>query len=402
MALRVLSGGTWLGLQANLAVYAAGLRRQVGPECPVLVVGNLTLGGTGKTTATTYLVRRLAQAGVRAGVVLRGYRRKSGLPPLLVSDGSGALASPAEAGDEAYLLAALLRGHPVAVGVRRETVARMLLERTAADALVLDDGFQYFRLARTADIVLVDASHQIERDRLFPAGTLREPAHHLRRASQVWITHAEMVAGDRVERLAAWIRDLVPAAPVVIAEHRAGALRSIGTGARPNPGARVLALSALGNPRSFEAGLERLGYEVRPLAFADHHRYVPSDWDRVRRAAESSGADWVITTEKDAVKLPDPPTESPPVCVLGCELGIIEGREHIDSLVEAVSGGSQAAENGGLQAERPATPHGRPTHTAASGPAGRWGPRGVRMARQEDPLLPGREAAGKSAGGAST
>ena len=326
----------WLALQANLAVYRWGLLRRVHLDRPVIAVGNLTLGGTGKTTATTYLVRRLADVGVAAGVILRGHGRRSGPSCLLVSDGSCLLASAQEAGDEAVLLASLLPGRPVAVGVRREKVARLLLDETRADALVLDDAFQYFRLAREADIVLVDASHRIEDDRLFPAGTLREPHHHLARATQVWITHAELATEERVAELRAWLEQTAPGLPIVVTEHRTAEMRALTDSASPTPGSRVIALSGLGNPQSFEFSLRRLGYEVQPLVFPDHHRYEPRDWDRARQAARDFGAEGVITTEKDAVKLPPPPGDLPSVHALRCELAIRDGAAVVDSLIEAV------------------------------------------------------------------
>lgn len=336
LGLGLLRGPMWLGLTANLGVYRLGLVRRAHVDRPVVSIGNLTLGGTGKTTATTYLVRRLAESGCRAGVVLRGHGRESGSAPLLVSDGVQRLASPRDAGDEAVLLASLLPGHPVAVGIRRERVARLLLEASPADAIVLDDAFQYFRLARDAEIVLIDASHPIEADRLFPAGTLREPHGHLRRATQLWITHAELVNEARVTELRAWLEQAAPGLPVVVTAHCAGALRPLTAAPAPAPGARVLAVSGLGNPRSFEAGLERLGYDVAPLAFPDHHRYEPRDWDRIREAARAADCKHVITTEKDAVKLSTPPPDVPSVHVLRCDLEVREGGTAIDELIEAV------------------------------------------------------------------
>ncbi|MGQ9730048.1 MAG: tetraacyldisaccharide 4'-kinase [Candidatus Zipacnadales bacterium] len=334
--LHLLSAPLWLALQTNLAVYRWGLRKQIDVGCPVLVVGNLSMGGTGKTTATIFLVRRLAAVGRRAGVILRGYRRKASVGPLLVSDGHRVLASPVEGGDEAVLLAEALPGHPVAVGVRREKVAQLLLGETKADSLVLDDGFQYFRLARYADIVLIDASHKIEQDRLCPSGRLREPVTHLRRATQAWITHAELVPEARIVQLRHWIDALVPGLPIVVTEHRPTGLRSLTGAPTPPRGSRVVGVSALGNPRSFEASLQRLGYDVCSLALPDHHRYEPSDWLRIAKMAQQHAAQHVITTEKDAVKLPSPPAELGSVHVLGCELNILAGEEHVHQLLEAL------------------------------------------------------------------
>lgn len=333
--LRLASIVQWIGLRSNLAIYDLRLRARARLPCPVLVVGNLTLGGTGKSTTTAYVVKRLAGRGVRAGVILRGYGRRTGSVPLLVSDGEQVLASADEAGDEAVMLASILPEHPVAVGLHREEVGRLLLRETGAEALVLDDGFQYFRLDRDADIVLVDASRPIERDRLFPAGTLREPHHHLRRATQVWITHAELVGAERLDELRAWIARHAPGVPVVVAEHRPTGMRSVGEQPPPSAGARVTALSALGNPLSFESSLARLGYEVEPLRLPDHHNYTDADWDTVRAAAEAADARHVVTTEKDAIKLQESVPDDLALHVLGCELAIREGHESVDRLIGA-------------------------------------------------------------------
>lgn len=333
--LRLASLFQWTALQANLAVYNLHIRERVRLACPVLVVGNLTLGGTGKSTTTAYLVQQLAAKGVRAGVILRGYGRKAGSVPLLVSDGERVLAGPNEAGDEAVMLASILHGHPVAVGLHREKVGRLLLQETGVDALVLDDGFQYFRLYRDADIVLVDASRPMEQDRLFPAGTLREPHDHLGRATHVWITHAELVEAERVSELREWIARHAPGVPVAVAEHRPTSMRSLGDQPLPAAGATVIALSALGNPLSFEASLARLGHDVRPLRLPDHHKYTAGDWDTIRAAAEAVEARHVITTEKDAIKLPRPIPTDLALHVLGCELGIREGQESVDRVIGA-------------------------------------------------------------------
>lgn len=335
--LRLVSASVWLGVHANLAVYQWGLLRQVKVKRPVIAVGNLTLGGTGKTTATVYLARKLAEAGFKAGIILRGHGRKKGPSCLLVSDSERVLVSEAEAGDEALLLAALLPGHPVGVGVRREQVAGLILSRTDVAAFVLDDAFQYFRLAREADIVLLDASHHIEHDRMFPAGTLREPHDHLRRATQIWITHSELVSSARTRELRDWLTLMVPDKPVVMTRHRPIGLRSLTGHSAPPAGATVVAMSGLGNPCSFEAGLTSLGYKVVPCRFPDHHRYMRADWARVRETVEAKRTEGVVITEKDAVKLSTPPKDIGPIYVLGCEMEVVDGHEHVKALIESVS-----------------------------------------------------------------
>lgn len=331
-ALRLVSPLYATGLKANLALYTRGFKARTRPALPVVSVGNLTLGGTGKTTVAAFLARRL-QSEVKPAVVLRGYGRADEAAPVLVSDGARVHADLDRAGDEALMLARLLPGCAVAVGKRREEVIALARERADAQVIVLDDGFQYFRMARDLDIVLLDALAEPISWRLFPAGRLREPVAHLRRADQVWITHADLAPPERVEAL----RDLAdrhcPGRPVVVTRHRPGGLRPLREGgSAPDTLAdlRVIALSALGNPHAFEAALAQAGAEVVPLRFADHHAYTPADYDRVRSLAQDRGARWVVTTEKDAVKLPPPPEPCPPVAVLGCELEIVAGGEHLD------------------------------------------------------------------------
>jgi tetraacyldisaccharide 4'-kinase len=152
----------------------------------------------------------------------------------------------------------------------------------------------------------------------------------------VWITHAELAEPGRVGRLREWIDRHAPGVPVVVTEHRATGLRPLGERAEPPaPGETVIALSGLGNPESFEQALTALGYRVEPLRFADHHRYAPADWGLACAAAAAAEARHVITTEKDAVKLPPPPAGAPPVWVLGCELIVVDGQPAVDALIKA-------------------------------------------------------------------
>jgi tetraacyldisaccharide 4'-kinase len=344
VGLRAASGLYAAGLAANHALYDWHLEPHTQPAPPVVSVGNLTLGGTGKTTTAAFLARRLA-AYVPPAIVLRGYGGEAGHGPTIVSDGERVLASLHEAGDEALMLAQMLPGCAVAVGKRRERVIRALATQTPARVVILDDGFQYFRMERRAEIILLDALADVTTWRLFPAGVLREPLRALRRADQVWITHADLGGEERVAALRALVARYCPNCPVVTTRHAPGAIRplSAGQGAPPSlPGKRVLALSALGNPHAFEQGLAGTGADVLPLRFPDHHAYAPADWDRITGAAEAGRAELVVTTEKDAVKLPPPPADAPPVAVLGCDLTIIEGESQAHDLIGWIAGIARA------------------------------------------------------------
>lgn len=318
--------------------YEVGLRRHVEPALPLLSVGALSVGGAGKTTVATYLAREAAARGVKPAVVLRGYRRADEARTAAVSDGSGnLLLGPREAGDEAVLLARACPEAVVAVGRRREEALAAAAERGATAAL-LDDGFQYFRLRRDVDLVLVNALQGGRQRRVFPAGALREPAAALSRASQVWITYARSAGDEAVAETRRWCRRHAPDAPQVLADHRVVGCRSFGGGDRvPLDGARVLAFCGLGSPEGFRTSLEGQGpREVRLLPYPDHHWYGREDLEALAAEAASWPADAVVTTAKDAVRLPADawPAEAPPLAVLEIELEILEG---MDAVQEAMA-----------------------------------------------------------------
>ncbi|HEY8368318.1 MAG TPA: tetraacyldisaccharide 4'-kinase [Thermodesulfobacteriota bacterium] len=313
-----------LALGAAAALYGAavrlrGLAYDLGllpaHRLPAAVasVGNLAVGGAGKTPTTLYLARLLVGQGRRPAILSRGYggRHARGAGrrgvPLVVGDGGPTpLAGVEEAGDEPVLLARR-SGVPVVVCPDRVSAGRLAIERFGADTLVLDDGFQHRRLARDLDLVLVDARTGLATGRLLPAGPLREPPAALARAHVILLTKVPK-SGNR-DGLLRQIRALAPRAAVFESRYRPTAIGPLGGPAAPLgeasgvlAGRRVVALSGLADPSSFHELLAELGaVEVRPLAFPDHHAYGPADYRRIAEAA--SAADVVVTTEKDAVKL---------------------------------------------------------------------------------------------------
>jgi tetraacyldisaccharide 4'-kinase len=334
-ALRGLSGLYWLGLKTNIMLYQTGLRHHTRPALPVVSVGNLSSGGTGKSTAVRFLARELLAMGLRPGVVLRGHRREGREELLLASDGAGQYAPVAECGDEAAEVAHALPTVPVAVGKRRERVIELLAAHGTQVAL-LDDGYQYFRMARNLNIALVSARMDLRAAHLLPRGVLREPWSHLKRADQVWITHADLASAEQLASVRALLQRYAPTLPVVITRHRPDRLVCLQTRQeRPLSdlrGMNVLAVSGLGCPESFEEGLAGLGAKVEYLRFPDHHRYVEADWEQIARCANAAGADLVVTTDKDAVKLPAQPAAS--AWVLRSELEIIENSAAVRAAME--------------------------------------------------------------------
>lgn len=345
-ALRAAKWPYLAGLKTNLAIYDLGLKARTRPALPIVSVGNLTLGGTGKTTTTRALARELLARGVRPGIVLRGHRRKDETGAMLVADAQALLSSVDEAGDEATMLARTIPGCPVAVGKRREEVVELLAE-TGAQVALLDDGYQYFRMERLLNIALLDATVELSRARVFPAGYLREPLTHLRRATHVLITHADLAPRAHVEAMTELAHKYAPKAPVMWARHRPTGLYPLADPATEMLVERlaaksVLAVSAVGNPASFEGALLEIGARITgSVVFDDHHDYQPDDYRAMREAMRIEKPDFIVVTEKDAVKLPPPPEDIPPVLALRVDLEIIEGANAWEAMLVEIENGSQ-------------------------------------------------------------
>ncbi len=318
-------------------LYRSGIRHAREHLLPVISVGNLTVGGTGKTTTCIHIARELARRDVVAGIVLRGYGRR-GNGALLVSDGQRVCCSPEAAGDEALLLARRLPGCPVAVCKRREQAIRLLATETPAQVAILDDGYQYYRLARVVDLVLLDAFTPEPADRLFPAGFLREPFSHLVRATDIWLTHCDIAEESRLRGLSGIAARYAPSGRLAQTahvpqrlEHWDGTAVEIGA-LRGRP---LVAFAGIGNPESFFNSVETLsGTDVERIEFADHYAYRSSDWDMISAAARRIEAA-VVTTPKDAVKMPPPP-EGLQVYVLSPALRVVEGQGAVDDLFDRV------------------------------------------------------------------
>ncbi|MHB9027025.1 MAG: tetraacyldisaccharide 4'-kinase [Armatimonadota bacterium] len=304
--LRTLSGAYWGYVKVSQARFRFHLKQAVSLSADVVSVGNLSLGGTGKTLAVLRLAREYAARGQRVAVLCIGYGRASSEAMAVVSTPEGLQLPVEQAGDEPYLLASSLPGIPVLVGKDRRATGRYALETFGSQVLLLDDGFQFLPLRRDREIVLVDALQPPHRERLFPRGVLREPWSHLARAHEVWITHAGLADPERVQCLSRLISRYAPHALARYTEHRPIALRAPDGNTEPLSllaGRRVLALSSLGNPAQFELMLEALGAGVIPCRFPDHHHYTADD---IRAVTARLDADTlVVTTPKDALRLPD-------------------------------------------------------------------------------------------------
>jgi tetraacyldisaccharide 4'-kinase len=284
------------------ALYSNHLFKTNRLPCPVVSVGNITVGGTGKTPLVIALATGLKERGIPVAILSRGYKGERTSGPV-VSDGKTISLSPEEAGDEPYLMAERLRGIPVLIGKDRFINGRIALQRYGIRGVLLDDGFQHLQLHRDLNIVLIDSTIGFGDPHLLPRGMLREPLTHLRRADLFLLTKVE--GPETCRPLENFLRKVHPEAPVFHSHHEASGL--IG----PNGEwedltsfneKRVLALSGIANPSSFLSLLKKCGMKViKEAVFPDHHRYT--DEDLVSIEKNGKGADWIVTTEKDLVKL---------------------------------------------------------------------------------------------------
>jgi tetraacyldisaccharide 4'-kinase len=325
--------GYGAAVRARNAAYDHGVLRARGLPCRVVSVGNLTVGGTGKTPTIVLLAAAAVAAGRRACVLLRGYRRESG-GVLVVSDGDVIASDWRQVGDEAMLLAQRLPGVPVIAGADRVTAGKLAVERFRPEVIFLDDGFQHRRIHRDADLVLVDATNPFAGGRLLPRGRLREPMEGLRRAQAFLVTRIDQ--GGDPAGLCRRLGNLAPGRPIGRARVRPLALRDLGCAdQRPTTelrGKRVFAVSGIANPASFHRTLTDAGASlVGSLSFRDHHAFDAEDRRGMGEAARAHGAEWIVTTEKDAVRLG---TELPgglPAMALAIGLEIVEGSEALEA-----------------------------------------------------------------------
>lgn len=274
---------------------------------PVLSVGNLTIGGTGKTPAVILLVDWLLAQGKRVAILSRGYRRTSTAQYLMVSDGERLLVDASEAGDEPFMMAQRCPKAIVAVGADRYELGDWVLSRFPIDCLVLDDGFQHLGLYRDVNLLLVDATDAEGLAAMTPAGRLREPLRAAARATAIVITRADVPA--QVTEVCRKLKATLGFMPDPIqAVFRPESLVSVMTGTSEplswSKGKTALLCSGVGHAGSFRSLVERIGIKiVGEVVHPDHHAYTSQDVERLKARAVELRAELVVTTEKDACKL---------------------------------------------------------------------------------------------------
>ena len=308
--------------------------------CAVVSVGNLTVGGTGKTPMTMWVAEKLLEQGKTVGILSRGYRRKRQHEFLLVSDGTSILVEPHEAGDEPYLMARRCPGVVVAVGADRYRLGCWVLQQMPIDCFILDDGFQHLRLDRDVNLLLVDSSDLAGIKELFPVGKLREPLREARRASDIILTRVEdesMIAHvvEPIERAMGSI--INPITTKFTVKQLIGASESMNQTLADIHGKKALIFSGVGNPNQFRRTVNALGVQVvEELVFRDHEAYAPSKIKGIHRRIEQNQPDLVLTTEKDLIKVQSSWSIPTPVFAVSLELDVLNGRNRLEKALLAL------------------------------------------------------------------
>jgi tetraacyldisaccharide 4'-kinase len=320
----------------------------------VIAIGNLTVGGTGKTPVVEKFARELRDQGRNVAILSRGYRSKppplheqllnklffrdDTTPPRVVSDGKSLLLDSETAGDEPYMLASNLRDVVVLVDKDRVKAGRYAIEKFGCDTLLLDDGFQYWKLrGRRQDIVLVDRQQPFGNELLLPRGTLREPPSHLARANTIFITKSDGNTEDLRRRIA----QFNPGAGIIECVHHPLYLEDVFTGQRAEldllKGRKVASLSGIAQPESFEHSLVTLGAElVYSKRFADHHRFTQQEVLNAINRSKKRQADTIITTQKDAVRFPKIDRRDLPIYFMRVEIKIVSGANDFQDCVRKI------------------------------------------------------------------
>jgi tetraacyldisaccharide 4'-kinase len=340
-------------VQLRLFLYRKRILRERTLGCLVISIGNLTVGGTGKTPIVEKIARALQSGGRRVAILSRGYKSvprprkrnwidriqgKDSAPPRIVSDGESLLLDSLTAGDEPYMLANNLKDVIVLVDKDRVKSGLYAIGEMKADTLLLDDGLQYLHLKHRLDIVLIDRQAPFGNEFLLPRGTLREPPRNLRRASYIFITKS---TGEPNDKLIERIRRYNRTAEIIECAHRPLHLQNVVTGER-------LALDRLrdtyigsicGNaaPDSFEEGLRKLGARMElAKRYLDHHRYTEAELQSFINRCIRRDLEMIVTTEKDAVRFPRLTHPEVPIYFLRVEIEILSGHESWEHCVARI------------------------------------------------------------------
>jgi len=348
------SKGFQVAIKIRRFLYNVRILRDSTLGVQVIAVGNLTVGGTGKTPVVEKFARELRDQGRNVAILSRGYRSKPApfhawllnklflrddtTPPRIVSDGKSLLLDSEMAGDEPYMLASNLKDVVVLVDKDRVKSGRYAIEKFGCDTLLLDDGFQYWKLrGRRQDIVLIDRQQPFGNERLLPRGTLREPPSHVGRANYIFITKSD----GQTEELRRRIAHFNPNAAIIECIHHPLYLEDVFTGKQHGleilKGRKAASLSGIAQPESFEQSLVKLGAElVYSKRFADHHRFTQQEVLNVINRSKKRQAQMIVTTQKDAVRFPKIDRRDLPIYFMRVEIEILSGANDFQDCVRKI------------------------------------------------------------------
>jgi tetraacyldisaccharide 4'-kinase len=333
-----------VAMRMRRALYQQGTFKVHQINAPVISVGNITTGGTGKTPLVEWVARSVANEGRRVCILTRGYGRADVKKRVIVSNGEQILSDAREGGDEPLQLAEALQGKAAVISdADRAAAARYALENLQSEVFILDDGFQHLRIARNLDLVVVDATNPWGGEKLLPRGRLREPLRELGRADCIILTRSEQ--SRDIDSLRRQAERLSGGRPVLLSRMRTRSLRPLDQISNSNlsethPSSLIshpfAALCAIGNPSAFFKHIERDGYLLNyAQAFPDHHIYTQKDVDEFVMKARRAGAQALMTTAKDEVKLRSLRFDLP-CFVLEIELDFDDGEKLAGMIREAI------------------------------------------------------------------
>lgn len=355
LLLALLRGMSYLyefGVSCKLAMYNSGIMHKEKLPCCVISIGNITVGGTGKTPTAQKMAGIVKAMGYRVVILNRGYRSHWGKEIGVVSNGEKIFMTAYEAGDEAYLMAKTLPGIPVIIGKNRAVTGRYAVEKMNAEVIIMDDGYQHWQLERDLDVVLVDTLNMFGNGCVLPRGTLREPLENLSRGNIFLLTKTDQSSKLSRIQLRNTIAKYNAGAPVVESIHHPKNFVEIADwykgisnnyrGLEELRGKNVMVFSAIGNPSSFEQTLSSIGLNIlEAVRYPDHHDYGMLEMQYINERASSLNAVAMVATAKDAVKIPTEFIYSDreiPLYILNMDICITEGmdkfREYIDNAIQ--------------------------------------------------------------------
>jgi tetraacyldisaccharide 4'-kinase len=318
--------------------------------CPIISIGNITLGGTGKTPMTIYLVQVLKQLGYNVAVISRGYKGRAEKIGGIVSDGKVLLMTPEMSGDEPYMMAKKMRGVPVIVGKNRFKAGRLAISKFDPDVIVLDDGFQHLTLQRDLDIVLLDYHKPFGNRHLLPRGVMREPVSALLCADIIILTKTDTVNNNETSSFLRKLRSFERRKPVYRSFHhpfvskiinrekkifKKNMQEAVGQNSDCIKGRNVFAFSGLADNHNFLRTLKSLKCNVSGfMEFPDHHPYSERDLDEILSAAKRSMSECLITTEKDYVRIVHKIDWPHDLFVIGIEIDFGAEKERFNSFIK--------------------------------------------------------------------